>query len=41
MSLSFPIAELRDDPETELGRKLFSGPVEFVGVKITNIKECK
>lgn len=30
MSLSFPIAELRDDPETELGRKLFSGPVEFL-----------
>ena len=30
MSLSFPIAELRDDSEAELGRKLFSGPVEFL-----------
>ena len=30
MSLSFPIAELRDDFEAELGRKLFSGPVEFL-----------
>ena len=30
MSLSFPIAELRDDSETELGRKLFAGPVEFL-----------
>ena len=30
MSLSFPIAELRDGPETELGRKLFAGPVEFL-----------
>ena len=30
MSLFFPIAELRDDPGTELGRKLFSGPVDFL-----------
>jgi len=30
MSLSFPIAELRDDSATELGRKLFSGPVDFL-----------
>ena len=30
MSLSFPIAELGDDSEAELGRKLFSGPVDFL-----------
>ena len=30
MSLSFPIAEPREDFEAELGRKLFSGPVDFL-----------
>jgi GTP-binding protein len=30
VSLSFPIAELGDDSEAELGRKLFSGPVDFL-----------
>ena len=30
MNLSFPIAEIRDDAEAELGRKLFSGPVDFL-----------
>ena len=30
MNLPFPIAEIRDDAEAELGRKLFSGPVDFL-----------
>lgn len=30
MNLPFPIAEIRDDAEAELGRKLFSGPVNFL-----------
>ena len=30
MNLSFPIAEIGDDAEAELGRKLFSGPVDFL-----------
>ena len=30
MSLPFPIAEIGDDAEAELGRKLFSGPVDFL-----------
>ena len=30
MNLPFPIAEVRDDAEAELGRKLFSGPVDFL-----------
>ena len=30
MNLPFPIAEIRDDAEAELGRKLFSGPVGFL-----------
>ena len=30
MNLPFPISEIRDDAEAELGRKLFSGPVDFL-----------
>ncbi|CAI8185454.1 MAG: ribosome biogenesis GTP-binding protein YihA/YsxC [Planktomarina sp.] len=30
MNLPFPIAEIGDDAEAELGRKLFSGPVDFL-----------
>ena len=30
MNLPFPIAEIEDDAEAELGRKLFSGPVDFL-----------
>ena len=30
MNLTFPIAEIEDDAEAELGRKLFSGPVDFL-----------
>jgi len=30
VNLPFPIAEIRDDAEAELGRKLFSGPVDFL-----------
>ena len=30
MNLPFPIAEIRDDAEAELGHKLFSGPVNFL-----------
>jgi GTP-binding protein len=30
VNLPFPIAEIRDDAEAELGRKLFSGPVNFL-----------
>ena len=30
MTLPFPIAEISDDAEAELGRKLFSGPVDFL-----------
>lgn len=30
MNLPFPIAEISDDAEAELGRKLFSGPVDFL-----------
>ena len=30
MNLPFPIAEIGDDSEAELGRKLFSGPVDFL-----------
>jgi GTP-binding protein len=30
VNLPFPIAEIGDDAEAELGRKLFSGPVDFL-----------
>ena len=30
MNLPFPIAEIGDNAEAELGRKLFSGPVDFL-----------
>ena len=30
MNLPFPVAEIGDDAEAELGRKLFSGPVDFL-----------
>ena len=30
MNLPFPIADIGDDAEAELGRKLFSGPVDFL-----------
>ena len=30
MYLNFPIAEIENDTEAELGRKLFSGPVDFL-----------
>ena len=35
MNLPFPIAEIGDDAEAELGRKLFSGPVDFLKGVVT------